>query len=187
VPFEWKVYGLDRPADLRARLEREGFVAGEEEAFMVMPVADHPPVSSAPGDHHPQGRGAEGGTRRRRRPGEGLADQDLSWLAETLGSTLAERPDELSVYCAYRDGEPVATGWTDFPRASAFADLHGGAVLPEVRGRGVYGSLFDVRLREAADRGIAWLAVDAAPMSRPLLLARGFVPVCSTVPMRRPM
>jgi GNAT superfamily N-acetyltransferase len=183
MPFEWKVYDLDRPADLRRRLEGEGFEAGEEEAFLVIPAAPRPASPPPPGiritriedpARLPDVVGVQ----------EAVWDQDLSWLLDTLGETLSTRPDEITVYCAYAAGEPVATGWIDFPPGSRFADLHGGAVLPAHRGRGIFGVLLDLRLCDAANRGYEHVAVDAAPMSRPLLLARGFREICGTVPMR---
>ena len=42
VPFEWKVYDHDRPADLRQRLAARGFVIEEPEALMVLDM-EHAP------------------------------------------------------------------------------------------------------------------------------------------------
>lgn len=72
----------------------------------------------------------------------------------------------------------------EFPQESDFAELHGGAVLPALRGRGVYTALFNVRAEEARRRGTEFLAVDAAPMSRPILLGKGFHYICETIPYR---
>jgi hypothetical protein len=44
------------------------------------------------------------------------------------------------------------------------------------------------RIAEATARGYRWITVDAAPMSRPILLKKGFMRVCWTYPMcRRPI
>ena len=88
------------------------------------------------------------------------------------------------VLCA-RDGDRVVgSGWIDFSPGSPFAQMHGGAVLEPYRGRGVYSRLFERRLEEAKARGVPWIAVDAAPMSRPILEKKGFRFVCHTYPMR---
>jgi GNAT superfamily N-acetyltransferase len=183
LPFEWKVYELDRPADLREMLSREGLSAGDEEAFLVMPATRRAVPPPPPGIRIAR---IEDPARLPDvvRVQEAVWDQDLSWLVDSLGETLSKRPGEIAMYCAYADGEPIATGWIDLPSGSRFADLHGGAVLPAHRGRGIFGMLLEMRLHAAADRGYEYIAVDAAPMSRPLLLARGFREICGTVPMR---
>jgi GNAT superfamily N-acetyltransferase len=72
-----------------------------------------------------------------------------------------------------------------FEWQSTFADLHGGAVLSTLRGKGIYSLLFYDRCQEAQRRGYQYLAVDAAPMSRPILEQKGFQLVCFTYPMRQ--
>lgn len=116
---------------------------------------------------------------------EAVWGQDFSWLGETLSRTRSQRLEEVSVYCAYSDAHPVGTGWIEYPVGSRFAELHGGAVLAEMRGRGIYSALFQARLEEARRRGVEFLAVDAAPMSRPILQRKGFMQVCHTYPLRR--
>ena len=54
----------------------------------------------------------------------------------------------------------------------------------EFRGRGIYSRLFEARVAEARSRGVPYIAVDAAPMSRPILERFGFRFVCNTYPMR---
>jgi GNAT superfamily N-acetyltransferase len=185
-PFEWKVYDFDRPADLRVLLEREGFVAGPMEAFMLLPLGGSPtphPGVAATGIRLERVR-TEEGIRHVVAVQEEVWQRDLSWLADTLWRSLSERPEEMSIHCAYSGSRPVGTGWTEFPDGSQFADLHGGAVLPEARGRGVYSLLFDQRRQEAWKRGYRYLTVDAAPMSRPILERKGFLHICDTYPMR---
>ncbi len=74
-------------------------------------------------------------------------------------------------------------GWIEYGPGTAFAELHGGSVLPEFRGRVVYSRLLEIRLRDASERRFAWLTVDAAPMSRPILEAKGFERLDVTWPM----
>ena len=44
--------------------------------------------------------------------------------------------------------------------------------------------MFERRLEAARARGVPYLAVDAAPMSRPILERKGFRYICGTYPMR---
>jgi GNAT superfamily N-acetyltransferase len=182
--FEWKVHEFDSPADLRGRLERRGFRAHPVEAFCVLPVDGEPaPVRLNPAF-----------TIRRVSGEEGIRDlfgvlvatcrENLGWYLEALLRTIATRPEAVSFYCAYSGGMPIGCGRIDFLCDSPFAELHAGAVIPEFRGKGVYSALFQTRLIAARERGYRYLAVDAAPMSRPILAAKGFVHVCETWPMK---
>jgi len=183
--FEWKVYALDQPTDLKQMLESQGFLAGDPEVFMTYSLRG----ASRPARALPAGVEI----RRLSRP-EQLDDilqvqaqiwgRDFEWLRAKLATSL-EQPEAISLFCTYADGQAIASGWTDYPTGSRFAELHGGAVLPAWRGRGVFSALLDVRINDAAQRGYEWLAVDAAPMSHPILLAQGFTPVCMTWPLRK--
>lgn len=183
--FEWKVYDLDRPTNLRQLLAAEGFIAEPEEAFMVLPLPNHTTKSAT----RPTGVRVERVT-----TPQGIKDVvavhdalwnwHSEWLETFLSRALTTHRDELSIYCAYAETHPVGIAWTDFTPGSKFADLHGGGVLPEYRGRGIYSLLFNERAQQAAQRGYKYLAVDAAPMSRPILLKKGFQHVCFTYPMK---
>ncbi len=185
--FEWKVYGCEHPSDLRQLLEEQGFVAGEPEVFMLYPLLKSKRVARPTGDALP-----DGVVIRRILDPRDLDDvlnvqaqiwgRDFEWLRAKLAASLG-KGDEMSMFCAYADGQPIGTGWTDYPPDSSFPELHGGSVLAAWRGRGVYSALFDVRFAEARARGFEWMAVDASPMSRPILEAIGFKPICSTWPM----
>jgi GNAT superfamily N-acetyltransferase len=179
--FEWKHHELDRPPDLSAALERHGFRPGATEALMLYPLSEHVsrPARSPVTIERVT---TPAGIRRVVDIQERVWGEPLGWLAPALEDQLATQP----IYLACVDGEPAGTGWIDFVAGSEFADLHGGAVLPEFRGRGLYSALFDVRAEEAKTRGFRWLAVDAAPMSRPILLRRGFQFICHTTPYRLP-
>lgn len=179
--LEWKVHAFDTPADLPARLQRHGFAPDDTEAFMVYPLAAHRPRPRRAGvaiEHvtTPAAIAAVVAVQ------EEVWRLSLPWLADALAAALPTT----SIFLAIADGAPVGTGWIDWIAGSDFADLHGGAVLPAWRGRGIYSALFDVRADEARTRGLPWLAVDAAPMSRPILERRGFRFICETTPWRRP-
>lgn len=184
--FEWKVYEYDSPADLKPRLEAHGLLADEGECFMLYPLkqdrAGARRVTPPPGVE----------IRRITDPaqlGDVLAVQaqvwgrDFAWLHDRLARNLAE-PERMSMFCAYAEGRPIGSGWTDYPAGSSFPELHGGAVVAAWRARGVYSSLFDCRFDEARARGHAWMAVDASSMSEPILQRMGFVSICRTWPLR---
>lgn len=184
--FEWKVYDFDRPANLKQMLAAEGFVAEPEEAFMVLPLLNHPKESSTrPADVRVERVTTPQGIKDVVAVHDALWNWHSEWLETFLARALTTHRDELSIYCAYVDTRPVGIAWTDLTPGSQFADLHGGGVLPEYRGRGIYSRLFNERVQEAAERGYKYLAVDAAPMSRPILLRKGFQHVCFTYPMKR--
>lgn len=183
--FEWKVYELDQPSNLKSMLEAEGLVADEPEVFMLYPLQT---ATGARAQHLPAGIELRRVSELAQLPDvlrvqELIWGRSLDWLHDKLAASLL-KPEAMSMFCAYADGQPIATGWTDYPPGSRFPELHGGAVLPEWRGRGVYSALFQVRFEEALQRGFEWMAVDASPMSRPILSAMGFVPVCMTWPLR---
>ncbi|MFC3107703.1 GNAT family N-acetyltransferase [Undibacterium arcticum] len=185
--FEWKVYALDQPAGLRGLLEAEGFCAGPDEGFMVFPIDPQfvaPTISAAAVSVR---RVVDiAGLRDIVAIQEQVWQQPFPWLLDQLTDTLAQQSDQFALYCAYHGARPVGSGWLDLPPGSRYAELHGGAVLPEMRQQGIYARLFDARLAHAAQRGIPFFAVDASPMSRPILERRGFVHVCNTYPMRKP-
>lgn len=184
--FEWKVYELDKPISLEALLAAEAFVPGEQEAFMAYEIEgatlDPPFIDRA---WKVERVASESGIRDVLSVQEEVWGCRFEWLYTQLTQRLSQRPDELSVYCAYAAGKAVGSGWVEFPEGSQFPEIHGGAVLEDWRGRGLYSELFAVRLREVKRRGFAFLCVDASRMSRPILENIGFQQVCTTVPMRK--
>jgi GNAT superfamily N-acetyltransferase len=172
--FEWKVFEHDWPPDLKDRLAVHGFEVGEPEAIMVLDLAEAPPVLFEPPAH----------TLRRIADPQGvdqvMAVEDVVWgerdqMVETiLRRSLTDQPDRLSIYVAYVDEDPASAGWVYFPPHSQFASLWGGSTFSEYRGRGLYTALLAVRAREARQRGVKYLTVDASSMSRPILEKFGF-------------
>ncbi len=186
VALEWKVYDLDRPGNLRSLLEAEGFTAHHDEAFMIRALDGDDAREGAA----PEGVAISAATADDRVIDDIVKVQEETWdcdfpgLAAQLRNALASGSTDCAIYCAYLDGAPVGTGWIDFTAGSRFADLHGGAVLEKARGRGIYTLLYQRRVEEARAHGCRFLAVDAAPMSRPILQHKGFMFVCATYPMR---
>lgn len=180
---EWKVHDFDQPEDLRTRLQAHGLAAHHVEALMVLEVAKAaiPPPSNT----DVVVEEAFGSTL-----DEIAALQEevwacrLPWLAGALHAMTDPEHGSAVVYCARAEGRVVGSGWIEFHNGSRFAQLCGGAVLEAYRARGVYSMLFARRIAAAAARGAPYIAVDAAPMSRPILERKGFAYVCTTYPMR---
>ena len=105
-------------------------------------------------------------------------------MEPVLDATLRQRPETIAIMLARLAGRAVGAGWIDLVPGSSFADLHGGSVVADVRGRGIYSALLAARAEIARQRGYRHLAVDAAPMSRPILERKGFEFVCHTWPLR---
>jgi len=180
---EWKVHDLDRPADLKARLERRGLSAPHGEALMVLDVAATRPRDFAQAQAIVEEASAQDLDDIARLQEEVWACR-LPWLARTLREMTDPGRGTAVVYCARMSGRIVGSGWIEFHGGSRFAQLCGGALLESCRGRGIYSRLFERRLEEARRRGVAYIAVDAAPDSRPILERRGFEFVCNTYFMR---
>lgn len=177
--FEWSVYDFDSPADLAARLERRGFQPDPIEAFMVFPTASHRSRPLRPGvrvERVTDPAQLAGVTAQQ----EAVWQRPMPWLTRSLTDAMPYT----SIYLAYHDEVPAGVGWIRFRAGTDFAGLHGGSVLSGHRGYGLYSALFDVRAEEARQRGVPFLTVDAAPMSRPILVRQGFHLVCETRPWR---
>lgn len=182
--FEWKLFDFDRPADLVSRLRSRGFHCDAPEAFMVLPTADWNRVVAVPAGIRIERITDERGLQHVVDVQGEAFDDPFDWLFENYATVLRESPESVAMYCAYRGDQPVGTGWIDFPKNSSFAELHGGCVLPEQRGQGLFSALVDRRMRDARARHYEFVAVDAAPMSRPILERQGFQHVCFTHPLR---
>lgn len=180
---EWKLYDFDEPADLRTRLETAGLTSHHVEALMVLDLA------GASGTHAKRVDAiaieqATGSTL------DAIADLQeevwgirLPWLRDVM-HLVGDPGGTGVVFCARDADRVVGSGWLELHGGSPFVQLCGGAVLEAYRGRGIYSCLFERRVAEAKARGARWMAVEAAPMSRPILERKGFRFVCHTHPMR---
>jgi GNAT superfamily N-acetyltransferase len=180
---EWKVHDFDQPEDLRARLQARGLTLHHEEALMVLDVEGARIEPSTPRDVVVEP--ASGSTLDElARFQEEVWQCRLPWLAGVLHEMADAQEGSCAIFCARSGARVVGSGWIDFHGGSPFAQLSGGAVAEQYRGRGIYSSLFERRLAEAKARAVPFIAVDAAPMSRPILERKGFRYVCGTYPMR---
>jgi hypothetical protein len=133
MAFEWKIYDKDQPAALPTRLGFHGFHQGASESLMINEV----------GKVDAERRDSRSCIVRRLSSRRELAaivslqeavwKQPFPWLLEQLCSL----NKGVACYCAFNGKEPIGTGWIEFPDDSPFAELHGGAVLPEWRGTGI--------------------------------------------------
>jgi GNAT superfamily N-acetyltransferase len=188
LPFEWKTYAYDEPADLGDRLVRAGFtkedpetlILGEVDRILERPSALPSKVrlreADGPNDF---GRIAElTNTLWNSRPAR---------IAEQLQGEARMFPDRLSVFLVEDalkgpDGPAVSAAWIRFHPGTGFASLWGGGTLPEWRRQGLYSALLVHRARLAKDRGYEFLRVDASEDSRPILQKLGLHAVTTTTP-----
>jgi hypothetical protein len=184
-PFEWKLHGHDRPADLPDRLRAAGFVADPLETVLVAAtsaVAADPVV--------PRGLVLREATEQADFDRVAALESRIWGHGQTLGlgALLARRrafdPHSLSVYVAEADGELVSAAWVRFRGDATFALLQGGATLREWRRRGIYRALVAKRAAQAAGRSFPYLLVDASDDSRPILERLGFAAITTTTPFR---
>ena len=185
LPWEWKHYSHDRPADLPARLLTAGFEPDPVEALLFAEIAGLPrevvlpagvqllPVTGAAsadllvrvhdevfgGDHSVIGRN----------------------LLTRLEATGAEAGDVAAVVAMAGD-RPLCAGRVEFHTGTEFASLWGGGTVADWRGRGLFRALVAYRTRLAAERGFRYLQVDASADSRPILRRLGFEQLATTTP-----
>ena len=180
--LEWKVYGHDQPACLGERLSAAGFEAGDRESFMVFSANEE--KLALFGDSDCDIRRVNGR--------KDLTDSQLI-MQETTGKscekqvaefawTLERHPESMSLYIAYCEGEPATFGRVIFHEESKFAALYGGQTRVKFRKRGLYLQMVAVRIREALNRGVEYVCIDALPTSQPILSKRGFESVTYTQP-----
>jgi GNAT superfamily N-acetyltransferase len=186
LPFEWKTYAYDEPADVGERLVRHGFTQGDPETLIlgeVDRILERP--SALP-------------SKVRLREADGPADferiavlTDALWhngqprIVEQLQGEARMFPDRLSVFLVedvLNPGTAVSAAWIRFHPGTGFASLWGGGTDPEWRRKGLYSALLAHRARLAKDRGYEFLRVDASEDSRPILQKLGLHAVTTTTP-----
>ena len=182
LPFTWKVYEHDRPADLRQRLAAHGFQIDEPSTLMILDL-QNPPArlleAAIPESIHRITE--EVGIENIVRLEESVYQSPREWLRKRLLLMQKNTPHLLSLYAAVIDDKTVSAAWIIYYEGTQFASMLGGATLPAYRSRGYYAALLAVRAREALSRGVRFLVVDASPMSAPILEKRGFQPLEQTV------
>jgi ribosomal protein S18 acetylase RimI-like enzyme len=185
LPWEWKHYSYDRPADLPDRLLAAGFTPEPAEALLVAEIADLalevPP---------PEGVGLlpvvdEAGVDAVVRVHDEVFGGEHPAMRALLHG-IRQHPAAVAAVVAMAGETPIAAGRMEFHIGTDFASLWGGGTLPAWRGRGVFRSLVAHRAALAAARGFRYLQVDASPDSRPILKRLGFVELATTTPFVHP-
>lgn len=186
LPWEWKQYSYDRPADLPGRLQAAGFVPDPAEAVLVAEIAGLALEPDPPA-----------GVELVPVTGQGAADALVAVHDEVFGGShdaigravlqgLGMQPSPVAAVIAMAGGIPVSAGRVEFPEESDFASIWGGGTLPAWRGRGVFRSLVAYRAALALERGYRYLHVDASSESRPILQRLGFAEIAETTPYQYP-
>jgi GNAT superfamily N-acetyltransferase len=180
-PFEWKLHGHDRPADLPERLRAAGLVPEDMETVLIAPVSALGLEASVPDGVIVREVSELTDLWRIAKMEEAVWEQDHGWI-DDLATERAADPDGLRIFVAEAGDVVVCAGWIRFPSGTEFATLWGGATLPAWRGRGIYRALVAHRAKLAAERGRRYIEVDASDDSRPILERLGFVAVTTTTP-----
>ncbi|MGW0119714.1 GNAT family N-acetyltransferase [Streptomyces sp. NPDC003327] len=182
VPFEWKLYGHDAPADLGARLRAAGFTAEAPETLMAAEAAALPHDVPLPEGVVLHAVTDAAGVRQVVEVHDRAFGTDSTHIGRQLMDRLAADPDTVTAVVALADGEPVSAARLELYPGTDFAGLWGGGTVEAWRGRGLYRALVAHRARIAAARGHRYVQVDAADTSRPILRRLGFVTLSTTTP-----
>jgi GNAT superfamily N-acetyltransferase len=175
---EWKYFGYDEPRNLESILEQEGFVADEPETVVVLELTGRSIGGPAPPGVEirqvTDGRGAQ----------DAAAANEAAFGPEHRSTSFRYediiRDPTQSLFVAYSDRRPIASGRLEMLPKRSFASLWGGGTAPEHRHRGVYRALVAARAGVARSRGYRFLTVDARETSRPILERLGFTPLTTT-------
>jgi ribosomal protein S18 acetylase RimI-like enzyme len=182
-PFEWKLHGHDRPADLSERLIAQGFVSEDLETVVVAPVAEIAGEVLLPDGVSLREVSERADLDRIGAMEEAIWHDDRAgWLGDSLEAEQVVDPNAITIVVADAAGGFVSAGWVRFVSGTDFATLWGGGTLPGWRRRGIYRALVAYRANLAAARGFRYLQVDASSESRPILEQLGFIAVTTTTP-----
>jgi len=179
---EWKVYAHDPPHDLGERLARHGFEIGPCEAVLVLDLVEQPAWIEEFDTSHVVRISTLAEVKEFRCAAEEIFGDDRSATAEELAMSLASEAPTQFGYLALVEGRAVSVGRLYAHPASHFGGLYGGGTLSEHRSTGHYRATVAARCRDAAQRGMRYMLVDALPTSRPILERLGFIHLTDTWP-----
>jgi GNAT superfamily N-acetyltransferase len=188
LPFEWKTYAYDEPADLGERLGRAGFVAEEPETLILGEVdAILARPSALPSKVVMRDVEEQADFHRIAVLMDALWHNGLERIEDRLAAESRMSPDRLVVTLIEEalkgpEGPALTAAWIRFHPGTGFASLWGGGTLPEWRRKGLYSAILAHRARIAKDRGYEYLRVDATEDSRPILQKLGLHAVTTTTP-----
>lgn len=186
TPFTWWVMPSFAPADLAARLERQGLERGDTWPGFALPISDLVEPPAVPG------------LEIRRVNGEPELESYVGIVAQALSpsETFTEFLREACRAIGFEDDAPEehVIGLLDgVPVASASVMVVGGAAgiynvatLEPARGRGIGAAMTAAAVRRGAARGLSLATLQASSMGRPIYERLGFRFVCDLVPYRPP-
>lgn len=180
IGFTWFVSPFDEPKDLAERLERHGLILAGDTVGMARVGLTPTDIAINPAVAVEAIRGDDEAAIEAQSQ---IYARCFNWTARQLDE---RRPGFLEEYrdpkrqaiergyLARLDGRPVGTATLIYRVGLAY--MGGAAVLPEARGRKVYATLLAHRLADADARGYHIAAIQAGPMSRPIVAKYGFKP-----------
>ena len=179
---EWKVYRHDSPPDLLQRVERGGFIAGPQEAVLVLDLQNHPNWIDEPPAHAVTRIENKDQVDLYRRSADEIFGKEHGPTARELLSGIERASMRHCGYIVIEGSIAASIGRLYSDPKSAFGGLYGGGTLERYRGRGLYRATVAARARDAMNLGARYLIVDALPTSRPILENLGFVRLTDTWP-----
>lgn len=180
IPFEWKLYTHDRPANLLDKLKSHGLTAGPPESVMVYDITAGELRQEMDGVVQRITSLAE--IEDYRFVAEESLGKEYSYISNELASAIKNGSTQHLGYVAYDGQEPVSIGRLYTHPLSVFGGLYGGTTRPKYRRRGFYRAVVAQRAKEAREMGARYLIVDALPTSRPTLEKLGFQCMTETIP-----
>jgi GNAT superfamily N-acetyltransferase len=178
LPWEWKHYSYDRPADLPDRLLAAGFEPDPVEGLLFAELTDLPRDVILPDGVEllPVTDAAGAGLLVR------VHDEVFGGDHSAIGHNLLSRPDDVAAVVAMAGNRPICAGRVEFHTGTEFASLWGGGTVADWRGHGLFRALVAYRATQATARGFRYLQVDASADSRPILRRLGFEQLATTTP-----
>ena len=179
LPLMWMLDDGAQPPDLPERLARRGIAADERSPETIaLVLADPADLGGAPGVVFRDALSSLGLYATSHRVAD-LAFNGKPDPADCGDDELyrerfenARQVPGLRRLLGFFDGTPAACG--SLRVKGAVAIMNGGAVVPELRGRGIYRALVAERHRLALAAGAAGVVTHAGPLSLPILRHLGF-------------
>lgn len=178
IGFQWWISPFDTPADLPQRLEQHGMVRAGDAAMMARLGLDQLDIPVNPAV---QVELVDGTDETLLDAIDHITQVCFNWTDEQVTENrpgMVERlrdpkfREKEASFVAKLDGQAVAYGRLILEGGAAY--LGGSGVLPEARRHRVYATLLRRRLEEAHARGYHVAAINAEPMSRPIVERYGF-------------
>jgi ribosomal protein S18 acetylase RimI-like enzyme len=179
VPMLWWTGPATRPADLRSRLEAQGFSHGGDSPGMAADLLTLPDEPQTPGMVIEEARDMEALENYHRVIARVFQAPDFtrSGFLEFLSMGGFGRQAPLRSYVGWLEGEPVAT--STLVLGAGVAGIYNVATLPEARGRGIGTAITLAPLREARDLGYRVAVLQSSQMGFGVYRRIGFRQYCT--------